>query len=113
MSAPDIHFGAGDTAPVIIDKLYGSDGNPLDLSGVGTTVVIRYRDKDQLAPEVTETVAITQTADVATTGDIAWTPSGARAAGDFNSNWIVTLTGGLILTIPNDRYMWMLVQAKP
>lgn len=112
MSSPDISFGAGDTTPTIARKLLDEDGNPIDLSGVGTSVAIRYRDKDQLTSEVTEAVAIAQTADVATIGDVIWTPGGARVAGDYNTNWIVTTAGGP-RTVPPGRYLWMQVQPAP
>lgn len=109
--SPDIFFGAGDLAPVITDTLFGPGGEPLDLTGA--TVVIRYRDKDQMTDEVIESVTIMQTTDPATLGDIAWTPVAAAVAGDYNTNWIVTLPGSKPMTIPNDRYLWMQVLPAP
>lgn len=111
MSAPDILFGAGDLAPVVPYTLRDRDGNPVDLTGA--TVVVRFRDKDQLAAETTETVAVAQTVDPATLGTIAWTPSAPAAAGEYNLNWIATLPGAKPETFPPDRYLWMSILPAP
>jgi hypothetical protein len=109
--SPDIFFGAGDTAPVVSDTLYNPDGTRLDLTG--GSVVARFRDKDQIGNEVSEPVVIVQTTDATTFGNIEWTPAGARAEGNYNLQWIVTLPGGTVVTVPNDRYLWMQVWPAP
>jgi hypothetical protein len=109
--SPDIFFGAGDTAPIIEDTLIDPSGIPLDLAGAA--VVVRYRDKDQIGVEITETVTIVQTTDPDTQGDVEWTPAAPAAAGDYNLNWVATLASGKVVTCPNDRYLWMQVLAAP
>jgi hypothetical protein len=108
MARPDIFFGEGDRAPVVTDTLIGADGEPIDLTGA--TVVMRFRLKDETDSQTSEAVDVVgDPAD----GEVEWTPATGRAAGDYNANWVVTMSGGEQVTVPNDRYLWMQVQPAP
>lgn len=109
--SPDIPFAEGDTGPAVEDTIL--DGNGDRVSIAGATVVFRYRDKDQVGPEVDEPATITETSDPTTFGNVEWKPAGPMPPGEFNANWIVTFGDGTPITFPDDRYLWMSVLPKP
>jgi hypothetical protein len=105
---PDIFFGAGDRAPSHSQPLIGPDGNPID--GTAKTLIFRYRLTDQTAPEVRDTASWSGSP---TLGIGLWVPSAPMPAGTYHANWIVQYGLSDQMTIPNDRWLIMVVKPVP
>jgi hypothetical protein len=105
---PDIFFGKDDTAPALSEQLLAPGGTPFDLTGA--TVVFRFRLIDQSGAQVSQAATIVGDH---TQGNVAWQPAAPLPPGLYHANWVATLAGGAVITVPNDRWLIMKVLEGP
>jgi hypothetical protein len=104
MSAADFEIGQGDTDVPWTEPIFDEGGNPVDLTGVGTTVALHYRIDDESAPAVDVTGAVVGSVAPAA-AQYLFQSSDTAVPGTYNANWRITLPSGERLTFPPDRHM--------
>lgn len=107
MAEPDFTIGEDDTGPSLEETLLGPDGNPIDLTGATVAFIMQIRDRSvpatSTAADIVDPIAALVSVD--------FTVETANA-GNFTYQWRITLSGGQVVTVPNDRYRTMRVQKK-
>ena len=98
---------AGDTEPLLYEKLTYSNGEKVDLEGATIKFIARL-------PTAAEPVALTGKVTVTAVkeGELYFAPSAADTAmvGNYMANWHVTFAGGEEQTFPTVGYLWWQVQ---
>lgn len=100
----------GDRYPGLLVQLRNiSSGAPLDLTNA-SSVVFRMRTA-AAAPGVYKASG-TCTITSATTGQVtyAWGPTDTDTLGDYEAEFVVTWSGGLVQTIPTKGYLMITVE---
>jgi hypothetical protein len=97
----------GDTNPTFSDTLTYSDGTAVDLTSASVKFVMRGQPATVATTNATATIG-----SPATSGKVSYQPVATDTAtpGRYMGNWVVTFTGGSIMTFPTDGYLSIIVE---
>lgn len=103
----DFQLVQGDTSPVLGSILSYSNGNPVDLTGASVAFTVR-----SLTSSNPLTLTGTVTVVDAPTGQVQYSPTATdtATAGNYQCQWIVTFSGGTVMTFPTVGYMWLAIE---
>ena len=96
----DVTWKQGDTGPALVANLQREDGTAINLTAATVKFHMRGPGEDDWAFE--GSASITDAA----TGEVTYTPTAITTAemGTFEGEFEATLSGGMVVTCPNDGY---------
>lgn len=106
MAVADYVTRQGDTYTTFTASITDAAGNAVNLTGASVKFVAR--SLTAVAPYINATATITN----ASTGAVSYTPTATDTAnaGTFMVSWVVTTSGGSVLTYPTDGYQELVIE---
>jgi hypothetical protein len=101
MAAQDFTIKQLDTLPVLTDTLTYSNGSAANL----TAATVQFVMRSLVSNATTTAAAATVVSAVAGTVSYTFTTQDTAMAGMYMANWIVTFSGGDVMTWPTDGYI--------
>lgn len=101
MAAQDFVIKQGDTLPILTDTLTYSNGSAANLSGASVNFVMR--SLTAIAPWTNLPATVVSAG--AGTVSYTFTATDTANAGMFMANWVVTFSGGAVMSWPTDGYI--------
>lgn len=98
---PDITLKRGDTTPALDAQLFGSDGNPVDLTDA---VRVRFIVVDAKGTKIIDSDAQVSSAPEGRVRYL-WQQGDTDNVGNYRAEFEVTFADGRVGTYPNDRYL--------
>jgi hypothetical protein len=110
MAAPDFFLGQGDLEPLIEDRLVDDQGDPIQLDPDNDRVFALWQRKDRsdVLHQAQGAILALDPEDLTSPNvQYAWQAGDSDIVGDYDFQWRVLFADGKILTVPNDRTIWL------